>query len=202
MRTIPDIDDLFLPLEEAIRYQLLPALTGRSSFSDAERELLALPVRHGGLGIPQPSRSAGRQFRACSEVAAPLVNLIRTHNPSYPKQVQLEQRQVKAQHRSHNRSDSATEADTLKATLPKAQQLSMEQASEKGASSWLTTIPLSKYGNTSTSRPSGMPCASGSAGHPGDSPHTVRVVSPSLSVTRSAAQRVPCPPSATMLSGT
>ena len=148
MRTIPDIDDLFLPLEEAIRYQLLPALTGRSSFSDAERELLALPVRHGGLGIPQPSRSAGRQFRACSEVAAPLVNLIRTHNPSYPKQVQLEQRQVKAQHRSHNRSDSATEADTLKATLPKAQQLSMEQASEKGASSWLTTIPLSKYGFT------------------------------------------------------
>ena len=62
MRTIPDIDDLFQPLEEAIRYRLLPALTGKSSFSDVERELLALSVWHGGLGIPQPSRSAGKQL--------------------------------------------------------------------------------------------------------------------------------------------
>ena len=83
-----------------------------------------------------------------SEVAAPLVNLILTHNPSYPKQVQLEQRQVKARFRSDNRSDIAKEADTLKPNLPKAKQLAVEQASEKGASSWLTTISLSKYGFT------------------------------------------------------
>ena len=34
------------PLEETIRQQFLPALTGRDSPSDMERELLALPSRH------------------------------------------------------------------------------------------------------------------------------------------------------------
>ena len=76
------------------------------------------------------------------------MNLILTHNPSYPKQVQLEQRQVKARCRNDSQSDIAKEADTLKPSLPKAKQLAMEQSSEQGASSWLTTIPLSKYGFT------------------------------------------------------
>lgn len=39
IRTIPDISDLLLPLEDAIRQQLLPAITGRTSFSDLERDL-------------------------------------------------------------------------------------------------------------------------------------------------------------------
>ena len=109
-------------------------------------QLLALPTRHGGLGIPQPPRSAGRQFEVCSEVMAPLVNLVLSQIPTHPKHVQLEQRQVKAKLRSQQRSDIAKEADALKPTLPKAKQMAMEQASEKGASSWLTTIPLARYG--------------------------------------------------------
>ena len=52
MCTIPDTDDLFQFLENTIRHQLLPALTGRLSFSDAERELIALTTRHEGHGIP------------------------------------------------------------------------------------------------------------------------------------------------------
>ena len=54
MRTIPDIHDLLLPLEDAITQHLIPALTGRGSCSTAERELLALPVR---FGWSRPSQS-------------------------------------------------------------------------------------------------------------------------------------------------
>ncbi len=45
IRTIPD---LLQPLEDVIRHKFLPSLTGQSAIN---RELMALPIRHGGLGI-------------------------------------------------------------------------------------------------------------------------------------------------------
>ena len=44
-RTVPNVSDLFLPLENALRHQFLPDLTGRTSFTDLEREIYALPGR-------------------------------------------------------------------------------------------------------------------------------------------------------------
>ena len=52
MCTVPGTGKLFQPLKEVIQHQFLPALTGREAFSDTKRALLALPARHGGLGIP------------------------------------------------------------------------------------------------------------------------------------------------------
>jgi len=145
MRTVPGVEELFQPLEEAIRHQFLPALTGRDALSDTERALLALPARHGGLGIPMPTAVARRQFPACSSVTAPLVELIQQQSTIYPVEARLKQRQVKAAIRTSNRSDATNEAIALKPKLSNAQQCAMEQASEKGASSWLTAIPLAKY---------------------------------------------------------
>ena len=48
LRTIPNVQDLFLLLENTIQQQFIPALTGLPSCSKLERDLLALPVRHGG----------------------------------------------------------------------------------------------------------------------------------------------------------
>jgi hypothetical protein len=47
LRTLPDIQDLLQPLEEAITKFLLPA-------SPLEREILALPVKKGGIGVTNP----------------------------------------------------------------------------------------------------------------------------------------------------
>ena len=58
-RTIPNISDLFKPLEEIIREKLIPAVVGRK-VSDVERRLIALPVRCGGLGITNPVLNADR----------------------------------------------------------------------------------------------------------------------------------------------
>ena len=55
MRTVPGTDRLLQPLEEAIRHQFLPAVTGRQGITDLERDLLALPARHGGLGVTIPT---------------------------------------------------------------------------------------------------------------------------------------------------
>ena len=73
-RTIPGIDDYFVPLEEATREKLIPSLIGRK-VSDTERRIIALPVRYGGLGIRDPT-NASSEFLASSKVTEILTQII------------------------------------------------------------------------------------------------------------------------------
>ena len=127
MRTVPGIDLLMQPIEEATRHQLLPALTGRHGITDLKRELLALPARHGGLGIVDPTNTANNQFKACTEVTAPLVELICQRNPNYPEASQIEQRKLKVAHRTKNRRATTKEVELLKPKLQRARQRAMEK---------------------------------------------------------------------------
>ena len=54
-RKVPDITRLFQPLEDVIHTKFIPCLTGRAPPNDLERNLLLLPPRLGGLGIPNPT---------------------------------------------------------------------------------------------------------------------------------------------------
>lgn len=71
MRTLPDIEDVLEPLEHAISDVLIPSLT-EHNFSEAERELLALPVRIGGLALTNPAKSADSEYSSSSRVSTPL----------------------------------------------------------------------------------------------------------------------------------
>ena len=51
-RTMENATGLLGPLEEAIQYHFIPALSGCPPVSSTERKLLALPARMGGLGLP------------------------------------------------------------------------------------------------------------------------------------------------------
>ena len=53
LRRLPDIADLLEPLERAISDVLIPALL-EHQVTETERDLLALPVRMGGLGLVNP----------------------------------------------------------------------------------------------------------------------------------------------------
>ena len=74
-KTIPDVDHLFTPLEEAIRHKLIPALTGHHC-NDLERSLLALPTRLGGINIANPTKGGSEDFAASLQATAPLRSLI------------------------------------------------------------------------------------------------------------------------------
>ncbi len=76
LQTIPDIQNLLLPLETAIRHLLIPALSGLPSCSTLERDLLALTVRHGGLGIVNPTTLPSQFYKASETICKPLVSLI------------------------------------------------------------------------------------------------------------------------------
>ena len=80
-RTIPHIQDLLCPLETAIHQHFIPALTGREVCSAAERDLLAHPVRLGGMGLLNPTSESTPAFEASKRTTAPLVALIVVQDP-------------------------------------------------------------------------------------------------------------------------
>ena len=71
MRTLPDIERLLQPLERAVSDVLIPSLIGRNC-SETERDLVALPVRMGGLGLINPYVSADAKYQASIRVSATL----------------------------------------------------------------------------------------------------------------------------------
>ena len=79
MRTIENIEKLFQPIEEIIIDKFIPALTGRSHCSVAERKLLSLPTRYGGLNIVHPVEEACLQIDASTKITDPLKRTRRPH---------------------------------------------------------------------------------------------------------------------------
>ena len=94
MRTLPDIENLLQPLERAISDVLMPSLIG-SNCSKAERDLVALPERMGGLGLINPSDSTDAEYSASIRVSAPLVIKMEAQYHEIPEETEV-QRLVRA----------------------------------------------------------------------------------------------------------
>ena len=114
--------------------------------------MLALPVRDGGLGFPIPTVLAANQFKASSLITQPLVSLLtlqHTEGAVSPDQVgNINTTQMHQKRRPVNMQGKQQEGvKALKQTLPcSSPQKSLELASEKGASAWLTTLPIEEHG--------------------------------------------------------
>ena len=62
VRTYPNIDSLLQPLENILRTTFILVLTSQDAPDDLLRDLLGLPCRAGGLGIPNPCVMSKNQF--------------------------------------------------------------------------------------------------------------------------------------------
>ena len=144
--TIPDISDLLKPLENTIRTCFLTSLTGQNALSDDMRTLLSLPVRLGGLGIINPSLTSDYHFSSSVMITDPLVSLIRLQSFTYSVTAMTEILQRKVHVRNGRKTVLSNMAQELHSSLPKSLQRCLDVASEKGASTWLTALPLEEHG--------------------------------------------------------
>ena len=136
MRTIPDIGPLMLPLEEAIRSKLVPALTEYHIVNDAERDLLSLPVRYGGLGLINPSDVANIEFENSMTLTAELRSKI-TGNSS------LIDNEHARRSTKNKREQNYTEKLDLARNGISSGQLKLHEINQMpGASAWLSAMPL------------------------------------------------------------
>lgn len=63
-RTAAGIDHLFATLESKINGELLPSLFGTKRIDHRLRRLLALPIRYGGIAIPDPATGGEARYRS------------------------------------------------------------------------------------------------------------------------------------------
>ena len=142
----PNIGHLLSPLDEMLRSDLLRALTGRPPPSDLECVLFALPARLGGLGIRIPSETAASELQSSLLVTSSLKDHILDQDREYGHNIITDQLQKKATINRLNRERGVRAADDLYSQLSDSLQRAVNLAKEKGASTWLTVLPLTDHG--------------------------------------------------------
>ena len=83
MRTIPNISNLLIPIEDTIRNRFIPAITGERICNEEERRLLFLPTRYGGLIISIFLEQADVEYSNSRRITAERTSLITVQQMEY-----------------------------------------------------------------------------------------------------------------------
>ena len=104
-----------------------------------DRNILALPVRLGGLGLANPSLEARREYASPVKVTKPLVEQIVSQSHQLPEDslTKLAQKEV----RSERLKELEHREELIKEMAPRKTQRALDLATEKGSSAWLTVLP-------------------------------------------------------------
>ena len=146
MRTTQGIEDLLLPLEEAISTLLIPSLTEYATPSSEERNLLSLPPCNGGIGLSDPIKISSSQFSTSGKVTQPLTNDPLGKDRREYKTINAEMMAISRESKREKQKVNEKEANRIKSYLPRNLQFAMELASERGASTCLSALPMEEYG--------------------------------------------------------
>ena len=141
---IMEISTYMGPLDKIISQEFIPTLLG-CPISPIHRELMSLPLKNGGLGIPILENLAKKEYATSIIATRNLVIAMETSGCSEsppgnetPEELQeiLKQRvlEYKEQHQH------------LLSTVDKKTARVLEQISEPGSSNWLSCLPLRKHG--------------------------------------------------------
>ena len=131
------------PLEDSVHQHFLPALTRQNGVSDLDRELLALPACHGGLGVVNAT-SMSEEHTLSLRLTTPLTAVITLQRDDIGDSRQ-QQQSIKSSLRTE-RCKRQEEAAELKTRLPQHFQRTAALANEKGAYSWVTALPFAAHG--------------------------------------------------------
>lgn len=144
-RTISNTGEKFQPLENVIREKLIPAIVGRK-VSDVERRMLALPIRHGGLGIQNPTKTAQIEYETSTHVTRNLTALIQNQEQNLDNyNLDMVKAEIAKLHAEKERR-LVNEFESVKALVSENLQRSLDLATEKGSGAWLAALPIQSLG--------------------------------------------------------
>ena len=115
--------------------------------NDLERKLFALPVRLGGLQLVSPT-TLHREFEASQRLTQPLTSLLTDQSFSFSVDILLNQERIRKAIHQERKTHSKSEADALITELSEDLHHAIVLAQEKGASSWLSALPIREHGFT------------------------------------------------------
>ena len=144
-RTTPGIADSMKRLEELIRTKLLPAVIGGQEISDELRAILQLPARMGGLGFADPNAEADWEYVNSQRITTQIAESIFQQNSQLEIDEKLQAELLKdLRKRKEERWKEYQER--VNELLDEKMRRIIQLGSEKGASTWLTSLPLKSYG--------------------------------------------------------
>ena len=146
-RTIPNIREYFVPLEAAIRESLIPAILGRN-ITNLERQLFAIPVRLGGMGIQNPTLTSDTEFQNSSRVTRILTDLIIKQEQDLTNYDAASVAGEIIRSRAETDESMIVQLEEVKNLANNDLRRYIELAGEKGAGAWLNALPLQSTGYT------------------------------------------------------
>ena len=92
---MPSIDQHLQHLEEVLLEEVLFNLTHRPPPSTSDRDIFALPIKHGGLGIHNPAYEADFEYTTSHAVCTLISNNITSGNYLYDYECKCSQMTAK-----------------------------------------------------------------------------------------------------------
>ena len=102
--------------------------------------------RYGGLGIQIPTETADIEFSTSTEITEQLTQLIFDQEMDLSKLNNEQLKATKARVYLEKEAALKEKSARISETLPEGQRKSFETAQEKGASSWLSALPIQSLG--------------------------------------------------------
>ena len=157
LHTLNVVAESLEPLMQALNERLLPAITGRFTWTDAQLKWMQLPIRLGGLGFPNVTESAKHEYRASIAVTREHASAIISQHDTQVTQVNYSAHQSLVTQLKI--AGFTAKADVRKTRQAKTVQLSLDVDNRlssnekrarclvavKGASSWLSVLPLREH---------------------------------------------------------
>ena len=148
-RTMSDTEASVKRIDDFFERELLPALSYKKYFTSNDMCLLHLPARLGGLGLPPRAEAATFELRASMKMTGAQVDEILLKNTPHPVE-SVEKVHVAVDHarnlaKQERRKSAKDKLEELK-QKPGVDKRQLKLLSTKGASAWLTTLPLKRHG--------------------------------------------------------
>ena len=153
LRTLrADPDDL-VQMDSVLTKWVLHAITGHHTFVEDEISLLQLPARLGGIGFPSIKDIAVQEFDASKRITSAQVSEICLQQGHIPRDgpilpcSTLDSAASKTRRAIANeRRKAATDKHRALLSESNCSQRHLELLSARGASAWLTVLPLKEHG--------------------------------------------------------
>ena len=152
--------------ENVINNSFIPKCIGHLA-SPTLREVFALPTRAGGLGLENPTKTATAAYEASNKITQELKRAILTQNIDFSEFDEEKEKEAKKQYQKEKQEKEKENVERVKAIIrgataennnnineakPKKKKehdppllRALEIAADKGASNWLTSLPLERY---------------------------------------------------------
>ena len=145
LRTVADIPDYLLPIEETLRSRFVPAITGDHICLDVERALLALPVKFGGLRLQNLFEVVNIKLLNSKEITRELYENVIKQNKDF--QIDIEKtKTIKNELKTRKLLNYKIKLEELRDSINEKMKR-IDISNETGSSNWLSMIPMRKFNN-------------------------------------------------------